>query len=617
MLAVCFPAELWAQNEPQVSSSIQPNEVGVGEAFIVQLSVSTDASGPSASDPRLVLPPELRASQPSVSTQTQISFINGRLSRRSGFTATWQVVASREGVFGIAAPSASWNGRRIQGNALRVKVHAAGAPGTPGRRQPVPSTPNPFDPFGMFPRFPNFFDQPEVEERQAEPQVDPEIAIDQPLDSKVFLRSTIDKREPVVGEQVTLTVYVYQRVGMVEYTDAHEPSLPDFYRRELLQHGVEPETKRITLNGVGWLVKPIFKVALFPLRAGEIDIGPMQLTLNSRSLGLQQAVRASQTLRLHVSEPPAAGRPVGYQMGDVGAYTLSATVDPRTTEVGGAIGVTIVLGGVGNVPNAIRVPLSSSFEWLEPQARENIEIENGKIRGSRTFTYVVRPKTPGALELGTVSLPFWNPNTKSYETARAVLGKVQVADKAGGLTKDPTALHDPWSALGAPRAELKPCSHGRAPWTDKLLYWLGLIGLPVAVVVGSLGSRGMKRMRAEMAARRAGAERGIEKALSDARDARKKGDRMQIAGALDRALYLAIERATGLRARALLQSELPRALEERHVHADLAAEVGQLLSAIESLRFVPDGGPDAGDLVDRAAAVIRRLARVTPGGKKS
>ena len=160
-LIALFPRELGAQSEPSVNSSLQPNEVQVGEPFSVQLSVTTDASGPSASDPRLALPDGLRASQPSVSTQTSITFMNGRLSRKSGFTATWQVVATREGVYGIAAPSAAWNGRRVQGTALRVKVHAAGAPGTPGTRRRVPSTPNPFDPFGMFPRFPNFLEPQE------------------------------------------------------------------------------------------------------------------------------------------------------------------------------------------------------------------------------------------------------------------------------------------------------------------------------------------------------------------------------------------------------------------------------------------------------------------------
>jgi hypothetical protein len=138
----------------------------------------------------------------------------------------------------------------------------------------------------------------------------------------------------------------------------------------------------------------------------------------------------------------------------------------------------------------------------------------------------------------------------------------------------------------------------------------------VAVVVGSLGSRGMKRMRSELAARRAGAERGIEKALSEARDAKKRGDRMVVAASLDRALYLAIERATGLRARALLLEEVPRALEERQVPADISAEVGSLLTSIEAFRFAPEGAPDAALLVDQAAAIIRRLGRLSSSGKR-
>jgi hypothetical protein len=90
---------------------------------------------------------------------------------------------------------------------------------------------------------------------------------------------------------------------------------------------------------------------------------------------------------------------------------------------------------------------------------------------------------------------------------------------------------------------------------------------------------------------------------------------MVVAASLDRALYLAIERATGLRARALLLEEVPRALEARNVPADVAAETGQVLTAVEAFRFVPEGGPDVDALVDGAAAVIRRLARLSPGGR--
>jgi len=605
---LAFSGALFAQTDtPTMSASAEPREVDVGEAFTVSLSATTDAGGPSPSDPRLALTDGLRAGTPSVSTQTQISFINGRMTRRSGITATWQVVAARAGVF-VVTPSVTWNGKKLQANALRITVH----PATPGgrRRQAPQPTPNPFDPFGMFPKMPGFFDTPEPEVPQTAP-VDPELSLDAPLDSRVFLRSVVDQKAPVVGEQVTLTIYVYSRVNSLELTDVHEPSVPDFFLRELMPQGTQAEPRLVAINGVAWRVQAILKKALFPLRAGDLEIGPMQaMFVGGRASGVS-GVRESQLLKVRATEPPLAGRPVGYQIGDVGFYSLSATVEPRTSEVGGAVAVTATLSGAGNVPNAIRVPASASVEWLEPQVRESIEVENGKIRGSRTFSYVVRPKTAGNVDLGDITLPYWNPERKAYEVARASLGKVQVAPaKTPPLAKDPSAPHDPWSSLGAARAELGSYPRAREPLTEKPFYWLGLIGGPFAVVAGSLGTKGLRRLRSRLAERRTSAQSGIDNALAQARDAKKREDPAALAAALERAVYLAIERATALKARALLLDDIPAALEERSIPGNLAAELRDLLRSIEATRFTPEAAPRAAELTDRVAGAVRRMGRL-------
>jgi hypothetical protein len=609
-VGIVVPRGLRAQIEsPAMNATAEPRTVEVGEALSVSLSVTVDSNAPSPSEPHLALPEGLRAGPPNISTQTQISFVNGRLSRRSGITATWQVVATREGVF-VATPSIAWNGRRLQANALRVTVHPATPGGRARRTQPAP---NPFDPFGMFPKLPNLFDQPEAP--PATP-ADPELYLDAPLDSKVFLRSVVDQNNPVVGEQVTLTIYAYARVNAIELADVHEPSTPDFFLRELMPQGSQPEPRAVVINGVVWRAQAILKKALFPLRAGELSIGPMQVTVvGGRASGLAGGLRESQEIKVHVSEPPMAGRPVGYQIGDVGRYTLSVTVDPRVAEVGGAVAVVASLAGVGNVPNAIRVPLTSSFEWLEPQVRESIEAENGKIRGSRSFSYIVRPKVAGNLEMGEITLVYWNPDKKAYETARAPLGKVDVApQKKSTVAQDPVAPHDPWSSLGRPRDNLGGYPQAREPLTEKPFYWIGLFGAPGAVVVGTLGSRGVRRLRSRLSARRGSAERGIDQALAQAREARKRQDRAALAAALERAVYLAIERATTIKARALLIDDIPSALEHRKVPSDLALEIRELLSSIETTRFTPEAAPPAGELADRVVGAVRRMGRLpTPG----
>jgi hypothetical protein len=64
-----------------------------------------------------------------------------------------------------------------------------------------------------------------------------------------------------------------------------------------------------------------------------------------------------------------------------------------------------------------------------------------------------------------------------------------------------------------------------------------------------------------------------------------------------------------------LLEEVPHALQERQVPADVAAQVGQLLGAIQAFRFVPEGGPEAGAIVDQTATLVRRLGRLSTGGK--
>jgi BatD DUF11 like domain len=430
------------------------------------------------------------------------------------------------------------------------------------------------------------------------------------------LRSVVDQKNPVVGEQVTLTVYVYARPTGLELTDLHEPSIPDFFRRDLLSPHNQPEPRPVSIGGVIWRAQPIYKAALFPLKSGEVEIGPMQGTIVGRGSGLN-AARASQTIKLHVSEPPSKARPVGYQMGDVGNYSLTATVEPRKSEVGGAVAVTLKLAGVGNVPNAIKMPTSSALEWLEPQVREDIEIENGKVRGSRTFSYVARPKTPGTVELGEATLPYWNPDRKVYDIARAYLGKIEVMpDVAKSANQDPAPPHDPWASLGKERDHPGGYKRPPEPLTERPFYWLGLLGAPLAVVASSLGSRGWRRLRAQFTARRKSAERGIDQALSEARGAARADNRAAALGPLERALYLSIERVTGLKARALHIDDVPAALEGRGLDAELAAEIKAVLVSVEAARFVPDstGGPELAvrGLFERAERVVRKLGRMPP-----
>src|SRR6185295_18275056 len=97
------------------------------------------------------------------------------------------------------------------------------------------------------------------------------------------------------------------------------------------------------------------QMAIFPLKAGDLHTGQVRFTFGGPTL---RAVieRSSQDHVIHVTEPPRAGRPVGYTLGDVGNFSLSASVDPRKVDQGGEVAVRIDLSGTGNLPAQLRMP---------------------------------------------------------------------------------------------------------------------------------------------------------------------------------------------------------------------------------------------------------------------
>src|SRR5207237_10340606 len=170
--------------------------------------------------------------------------------------------------------------------------------------------------------------------------------------------------------------------------------------------------------------------------------------------------------------PPVEGRPPGDALGDVGKFALSATVDPREVDQGGAVAVHVELAGAGNVPNAIATPARADVEWLSPEVHDKVgPIGDTGYGGSRTFDYVARIKRAGTVDLGELSLPYWSPEHKRYEVARAALGTAHVrpTPRAPAPDSDRAPL---LAGLPAARDTLEGSPAARRYADDSLLFWI-------------------------------------------------------------------------------------------------------------------------------------------------
>lgn len=604
---------------PRVSLRADAPAVEVGEVLTVTMSVSTDGSE-DLTDPTLAVPSGFSLRGPSISSQSSVSIINGKVTLQKGFTATWAVTASKPGTFSIGPGGLRANAKRVKVDPFTVTIHPAGTMShlkkRPGRL---------FDPFGgLFPGGPSSTDDdvpPPPPGSDPDP-TDAKLSLDGPLQPQAFLRAIIDKTEATVGEQVTLSIYSYTQPRFVQEIDQHEPTAPDFFQRTLATG--EDDARMVQVGQQTWRVKLYRRIALFPLRTGDLTTGSMSVTLigsGFRGGGARGGmVRESKPIIVHVTEPPAAGRPPGYVIGDVGQWSLSATVEPRTVVAGGSIAVTALLKGTGNPPGAIRTPEKKGITWLEPEVRETVDADRPKVTAVKKLTWVVSLMQPGRNDLGELSLPYWDPDKKAYQIAKVALGAIDVTGTAptgpqipaaGAVSAAPV---EPFAMVAPSRPTLSAYAKPTRPLTDFPAFWGLLLAAPLLVVGLEGATRGVRKLRAAAAASRDASARKVSDALAEAHVAAEAGDKKRAASAVERAVNAAVEEATGKNVRGLLRADMVRELVAVGLPDDLAQAVHDLLARCDTWRFDPEG--EAADSpVDEAKALVKRLSRLDKQAK--
>jgi hypothetical protein len=602
----CVVIAVEARAQVQLETRISSRRVEVGEAFRLELSA---AGGNTPSNPRLPVPAGIEARGPSMGTQTQVSITNGRMQQTTRITASWTLQADRPGTYRIGPPSLEVDGRVERGQAVTVEVLPAGS--GPRRRAPFGSFPFDLfdlpDPLGGRP-FPGLGGDPSAEEPPDHP---PEYAVDRAPDPLAFVVTKAAPQRVVLGEAVRVDIYAYGGRGDYQLQPSTEPSREGFLAYDAKENS---RPYRVPVDGTSFIAKRVNAFVLFPLRTGTLKIGSASFEFSGSGYGHSTPgsglKRDSAPVNVIVTEPPLAGRPPGYRLGDVGRYQLSANVQPRTINEGAGVSVMVKLEGTGNVPASLQVPGQKGVEWLEPSTTEHLEASEGKVQGYRTFSYVVKFDQPGEIDLGELSLPYYDPAKRGYDVARVALGKVTVKPDLAARAAKAAApeASDALRNLLPPQRALGPAPAQSSFLADRPGFWAALALGPLLVLVAGAAARSGRRLLEQRRQRRDLPEERATRELSRAEHAIKT-DPSLAAACAERAVVLAIESATGLRARGVLRNDLPAELGARGVRAELSGEIVSLLDRCESVRFSSASAETASDAVAAAAPIVLAFKR--------
>jgi hypothetical protein len=570
--------------------------VGVGDAVDIHLRVMSSTDMPTSPELGGISSSNFRIGQPSVSPTRSVSIVNGVRSDKQGLTVTWTVIPSRPGPQ-ILSPSVIVDGvrRRAAGISLEVVPHGQAPARPPGGSITVnPFSGSPLDPWkGLIGALEGDENPMDLRPRI---QTDPKLALDAPRGRAAFLHAAIDKPAAVVGEQVTLSIFLYVDSDDREpdFNDVHEASVSDFVKRTLLDDDNNPKNAgHAKVGGRIWTVKLVRRFALFPLKAGALAIGPMRLAVIG-PLGGTSGKRESEALEVMVSEPPLAGRPPGYVVGDVGQFQIAANVAPNQIERGGAVSVTVDLSGTGNLPASIAPPLLRGVEWLPPETRERVgNTGNDRYGGKRTFTYVVRMKEEGDVDLGEIKLPFYDADARTYGVASATLGHVHVTP-GSAVEADAGAVADPLPNLPTARAVRVPPQVASEKLADKGMFWASLFATPLAVVAFAGARAARRRMAKAEKTRSRSPDVELRQRIADADAASSKTSGPAIDAATVRALEPAVLVRAKVNVRSLTSDTVAARLEEHGVKKETALEIAELLGTCERARFSPGQDDDAG-----------------------
>ena len=559
-----------------------PQSVYQGDNFTVRFVVNTqvkDFRGPTFKGFSTL-------AGPNTSTSTSISFVNGQMSNSTSMTFTYTLRADLEGTYTVGTASCSADGKKLTSKPFTIKVEKLSAAQQKQRQQQQQQQRQAFDPWSQ----------------------QPAQAAD--IDEKtLFARASINKSNPYQGEQVIITYKIYTQVPISQFTIDKLPGNKGFWAEDLSE-GRKVKQYEETIDGRRYQVAEIRRGALFAQESGKLTVEPLDLNVlamvqsQRRRTGsiwdlfddpffnAHQAVeRPLSTNRLSVNVRPLPNVPADFS-GAVGRFDVKGGLNLDRVKANEAVSYRITVSGSGNLMliDAPKPEFPSAFEVYDPQINDNIKKGENGISGSRTYEWVLIPRTKGKYTIPAYNFTYFDPQSGQYVTRRVEAQTIDVEkgdahSTAVAVGKDDVRLLNSDINYIHPTGRLHKVRHEEhAGWG----FWAvaaAIVLLTAAILVGGRRRQaaeqdvaGMRRKRAIRMARKR-----LKRAEAHLRDDKTESFYEEIY----RAIWGCLADKYSIELSRLGRDTVSACLADKQVPESQQQSIMQVLQDVDMARFAP------------------------------
>ena len=371
----------------------------------------------------------------------------------------------------------------------------------------------------------------------------------------LFMVAEVSKTRVYENEPIEVSYRLFTRVNVSSYSLFDLAENEGFWVEEVPGPRNSPVEQRV-LDGQPYTTAVLRRVVLFPAGPGTKTIEPMSVEASvrirrqTRSLlddffsgnsffpSQEPTVITSAPVEVEVLPLPVPGRPRSFT-GLVGRLNVSASIDRSRVETNDAVTLELIVEGEGNLQGlaAPIIDFPADFEVFPPEVTESIDRSDSRSRGSKTYEYVLIPRSPGEKTIPPVEMSYFDAESALYATSASqplrldVTGDPVIGAPIGRAGVETLREDIRFIQIGPPSLGALGGSLADAPG-----FWIVAL-MPLVALLGALGlRRHWDRLEGDVAyarGRRAG--RVAKKRLGKARMVMSEGDA--------RAFYAEVERA--------------------------------------------------------------------------